>query len=259
MDRPTIIITGASHGIGAAAAVIAAEKGFRVVLSARNRDALEQIAGEITQREGLACVVVGDISDYDVCQAIVRQAMKSFGRIDAVINNAGIIGPLSLTADLPPEEWKRTLEVNLLGPVWLCREAVPYLRQTNGRVVNLSSFAAVNPIPAGSAYCSAKAALLHFSKVLSLEEPTLTVISFNPGNVNTPMQAEIREKGHIEPFKGVHDFLSEQYEQGRLLSPEQSALATITLALAAPHEWSGEFIEYEEERMQNLIREYAAK
>jgi NAD(P)-dependent dehydrogenase (short-subunit alcohol dehydrogenase family) len=199
---------------------------------------------------------VGDISDYGVCQTIVRQAVQSFGRIDAVINNAGIIGPLSLVADLPAEEWKRTLEVNLLGPVWLCREAVPYLRQTNGRVLNISSGVAVHPTPIASAYGSAKAALLHFSKVLSMEEPTLTVISFYPGEVDTPMQAEIREKGRVQPFEGIHDFFIEQYEQKRLLTPEQSALATVTLALASPHEWTGEFIRYEEERVQDLIREY---
>jgi 3-oxoacyl-[acyl-carrier protein] reductase len=259
MNRPTIIITGASQGIGAAAALIAAGKGARVVISARNRDALEKIAGQITQHGGSACVVAGDISDYAVCQSIVQQAMQTFGRIDAVINNAGIIGPLSMVANLPPDEWKRTLEVNLLGPVWLCREAIPYLRQTSGRIVNISSGAAVNPIPIGSAYCAAKSALLHFSKVLSLEEPDLTIISFYPGEVDTPMQAEIRAKGRVEPFEGIHDFFIEQYEQGRLLTPEQSALATVALALAAPHEWTGAFIEFGEERVQQLIREYVSR
>jgi NAD(P)-dependent dehydrogenase (short-subunit alcohol dehydrogenase family) len=257
MDRPTIIITGASQGIGAAAAVIAAEKNARLVLSARNMDVLEKLTGRITQRGGSACMVAGDISDPTVCQVIVRQAVQAFGRIDAVINSAGIIGPLSLVADMPPEEWKRTLEVDLLGPAWLCREAIPFLRQTKGRVVNMSSGAAVNPIPIASAYCSAKAALLQFTKVLSLEEPTLTVLSFYPGEVDTSMQAEIRTKGRVEPFERIHDFFIEQYEQGRLLTPEQSALAAVTLALAAPHEWTGAFIQYEEERMQRLIREFA--
>jgi NAD(P)-dependent dehydrogenase (short-subunit alcohol dehydrogenase family) len=256
LDRPTIIITGASHGIGAAAAVLAAEKGWQVVLSARNRDALEQLAGQVSQRGGSACIVVGDISDYRVCQTIVRQAVQSFGRIDAVINNAGIIGPLSLVADLPPEEWKRTLEVDLLGPVWMCREAVPHLRQTNGRVINISSGAAVHPSPVASAYCAAKAALLHFSKSLSMEEPALTVISFYPGEVDTSMQAEIRARGRVHPFEGIHDFFMEQYEQKRLLTPEQAARAAVTLALAAPHEWTGEFLQYGEERIQNLIRAY---
>lgn len=259
MEQPTVIITGASHGMGAAAAVIAAEKGSRVVLSARNEDALERLARHITKNGGSACVVTGDVSDYTVCQTIVWKAVQSFGRIDAVINNAGIIGPLGLVASLPLVEWKRTLEINFLGPVWLCREAVPYLRRTNGRVVNMSSNAAVNPVPVASAYCAAKAALLHFSKVLSLEEPALTVISYNPGEVDTPMQAEIREKGRVEPFEGIHDYLVELYEQGQLLTPEQSASAIVALALAAPHEWTGEFIEYEDERIKNLIREFLHK
>jgi NAD(P)-dependent dehydrogenase (short-subunit alcohol dehydrogenase family) len=258
VNRPTIVITGASHGIGAAAAIIAAEKGAQVVLTARNREALERVARQITFRGEAVRVVDGDISRYEVCQEIVTQTVQAFGRIDAVINNAGIIGPLSLVADIPPEEWKRTLEVNLFGPVQLCMEAIPYLRQTNGRVVNISSSAAVLPTPGGSAYCTAKAALNHFSKVLSIEEPSITTITFNPGDVNTPMQAEIRAKGNIKSFEDVHRYLVDAYEQGQLLPPEQPALAAVTLALAAPHEWTGEFIQYEEERMQNMIRAFSA-
>jgi NAD(P)-dependent dehydrogenase (short-subunit alcohol dehydrogenase family) len=254
MNRPTIIITGASHGIGAAAAIIAAEKGAQVVLTARNREELERVAHKITLRDGATRVVDGDISRYDVCQEIVIQTVQAFGRIDAVINNAAMIGPLDLVADIPPEEWKRTLEVNLFGPVQLCMEAIPHLRQANGRVINMSSTAAVMAIPGGSAYCTAKAALNHFSKVISIEEPAITTVIYNPGDVNTPMQAEIRAKGGIKPFEEVYHYLVDAYEQGQLLPPENPALGAVALALIAPHEWTGEFIQYEEERMQNLIR-----
>jgi NAD(P)-dependent dehydrogenase (short-subunit alcohol dehydrogenase family) len=111
------------------------------------------------------------------------------------------------------------------------------------------------PIPGVSAYCTAKAALNTFSKVLSIEEPSITTITFNPGDVNTPMQAEIRVKGNIKPLEEVYRYLVDTYEQGHLLPPEQPALAAVTLALAAPHEWTGEFLRIDEERIQNLLRE----
>ena len=204
-------------------------------------------------------VVDGDISSYAVCQEIVSRTVQAFGRIDAVINNAAMLGPISLVADLPPDEWARTYAVNLFGPVLLCREAIPYLRQTKGGIVNISSGAAVAAVPGGSAYCASKAALNHFTKVLSIEEPSITVVAVNPGDVNTPMQAEIREKGDVKAFEGYHRYFIDQYEQGQLLPPEQAALTVVTLALAAPIEWTGDFVQFDEERMQNLIKEFTAR
>ena len=256
MERPTIILTGASQGIGAAAARIAARRGAQLVLAARNREALERAAVEVATLGGTAVIVAGDVSDWAVCQEIVHRAVATFGRIDALINNAGIIGPLTLVAELPVDEWKQTFEVDLFGAVWLCREAVPHLRLTDGRIVNVSSGAAVNPVTGGSAYCSAKAALLQFSKVLALEEQNLTILSYYPGEVDTHMQAEIRSKTRVGPFEDIHRYFVEQYEQGRLMSPEQSALAVVALALGAPKEWSGEFLSDDEARIQDLTRHF---
>ena len=258
MHRPVFIITGASQGIGAAAAAVASEKGAQVVLVARNKLALERETDQIRERGGMVLVVVGDISRYDVCQEIVTRTIQAFGRIDAVINNAALISPLSPVADLPPDEWAHTLEVNLLGPVLLCREAIPYLRETNGRVINISSAASVVAVPGGSAYCVSKAAINHFSKILCIEEPSITVIAFNPGDVDTPMQAEIRERGDLKVFEEINRYCIDLYEQGQLLSSGHAALAVVTLALASPAEWSGEYISYDDERIQNLIRDYGA-
>ena len=257
MDQPTLIVTGASHGIGAAIAYAAAAKGIRVAMTARTRPALEMAAHHIEQQGGTVLVVDGDITRYEDCQRIVAQTVQAFGRIDAVINNAGIIGPLGLVADVRPEEWARTLEVNVLGPVMMCREAVPYLRETNGKIVNISSAAALMAIGGGSAYCASKAALNHFSKVLAIEEPDITVVLFNPGDVDTPMQAEIREKGKVKSFEGYHQYFIDQYEGGQLLPPEKPALAAVTLAFYAPHEWTGEFIHWDEERLQELNKKYS--
>lgn len=260
MDQPVIIITGASQGMGAAAAAIAAEKGSRVVLVARDRAALEREEQQISRRGGTAMVVAGDISTYSVCQEVVRQTVQTFGRIDALINNAAVVSPICTVADLSPDEWKHTLEVNLLGPVLLCKEAIPYLRETRGRIVNVSSGAAFVAIPAGSAYGCSKAALNYFSKVLSAEEPSITVVFINPGDMDTAMMADIREKGlGVKAFEELHRILVDTYEQGQLLRPEVSALATVNLALAAPVEWSGKFIDFDEDEGQAMIRECAAR
>ena len=242
MDRPTIVITGASRGIGAASALIAAEKGAQVVMTARTRSALETQARLIEQRGGSVLVVDGDISLHDDCKKIIAQTVQAFGRIDAVINNAGWIGPISFVAEVQPEEWTRALEINLFGPFMMCREAVPFLRRTNGKVVNISSGAAVWAPAGGSAYCASKAALNQFSKVLAVEEPDITVVAFDPGSTDTPMQAEIREKGNVKAFEAYHQIFIDLYEQGKLRLPEVAALDVVALAMVAPHAWTGKFI-----------------
>jgi NAD(P)-dependent dehydrogenase (short-subunit alcohol dehydrogenase family) len=252
MDRPTLIVTGASQGIGRAIAYAAAARGVRVVMTASNRPALEMEAYHIEEQGGTVLVVDGDITRYEDCQKVVAQTVRAFGRIDAVINNAGIIGPLGLVSDVRPEDWARTLEVNVLGPLMICREAVPYLRETSGKIVNISSAAAELIVGGGSAYSTSKAALNHFSKVLAIEEPDITVVLFNPGNVDTPMQAEIREKGKVPSFEANHQYFMDLYEQGQLLPPEKPAVEAVTLAFYAPHEWTGEIIHWDEDRLLEL-------
>ena len=245
--------------MGAAAAAIAAEKGAQVVIVARDQEALENAAQRIRQHGSNVRVMAGDISHHATCQKIVEQTIEAYGRIDAVINNAAIIGPICAVADLPPDDWARTLEVNLLGPVLLCRESIPYLRQTHGRIINVSSGVAFGAIPAGSAYSVSKSALNHFSKILSVEEPTITVLFINPGSMDTQMMADVREKGQgVGPFEEFHRYFVDLYEKNKLPSVKASALSTITLALSAPLEMSGKYIDFTDEQGQNMIRECTA-
>jgi NAD(P)-dependent dehydrogenase (short-subunit alcohol dehydrogenase family) len=178
--------------------------------------------------------------------------MQTFGRIDAVINNAATIEPLGLIVEGLHAEWAHHLAVNVLGSVMMCQLAIPYLRQTNGRVINLTSHAAENIIPGASAYSTSKAALNRFSKVLAVEEPDLTVILFIPGEVNSPMQETIRLKGKGKTPNAVYQFFLDLYERGQLLPPEKPARAVVSLALGAPHAWSGEILQWDEERVQAL-------
>jgi NAD(P)-dependent dehydrogenase (short-subunit alcohol dehydrogenase family) len=252
MNQPTIIVTGASQGLGAAIASMAASRGANVVLTARSASLLEAQVQKISQRGENAQAVVADISRFEDCQKIVDTALQAFGRIDALINNAGTIEPLAPIVDGQPDHWAHHMAVNVLGSVMMCQLAIPFLRQTGGRVINVTSHAAEIAIPGAAAYSTSKAALNRFSKVLAVEEPAITVILFIPGEVDTPMQAVIREQGKGKTPDDIHQFFVDLYQQKKLLPPEMPALAAIRLALTAPHEWSGEILEWDDERVQSL-------
>jgi len=253
MNRPTLIITGASHGLGAAMASIAADHCANVVLAARSEALLETHVHKIKQSGGSAVAVVADVSRFEDCQRIVDAASQAFGRIDALINNAATIEPLASVVDSQPDQWAHHMAVNVLGPVMMCRLAIPYLRQTNGRVINITSHAAELAIPGASAYSTSKAALNRFSKVLAVEEPSVTVILFIPGQVDTSMQAVIREKGRGNTPDEVHRYFVDLHEQRKLLPPATPAQAAVSLALKTPVEWSGEVLEWDDQRVQGLV------
>src|SRR5512143_2110293 len=167
MDEPTLIVTGASRGLGAAIAGLAAQWGARVVLNARSFDALEQEAQKIRLSGGQALAVAGDVSRQEDCQAIIDRTLNEFGRIDALVNNGGVIEPIAPIGEANLQAWERNLAINLLGPVMLTHMALPALRLNHGRVINISSGAAVNVIPGWAAYSTAKAALNYFTKLLA--------------------------------------------------------------------------------------------
>lgn len=254
MTQPTIIITGASQGLGAAMAAIAAEQGAQVVLAARAEPLLERQAEQISQRGGTALAVAGDVGRPDDCQRIVDRTLQAFGRLDALVNNAATIEPLDAIADIGPAAWSRHLAVNLLGPITMCQLAIPHLRQARGRMVNVTSHAADLAIPGTSAYATSKAALNRFSKVLAAEEPAITVLLFIPGEVDTAMQAVIRAQARGKTPDEIYQFFVDLHEQGQLLPPETPAQAAVTLALHAPHEWSGELLEWDDDRVQDFVK-----
>jgi NAD(P)-dependent dehydrogenase (short-subunit alcohol dehydrogenase family) len=255
MDHPTIIITGASRGLGAAIARTAARMGANVALSARTAGALERETQAIRTVGGQAIAIPGDVSLEADCHEIVQQTLQAFGRIDGLVNNGGVIEPIGPIADTPPHEWERSWAVNVLGAVALIRLALPSLRQAGGRVINISSGAASNPIPGWGAYASAKAALDHLTRILAGEEPAVTAIAVRPGLVDTQMQITIRETGKGRMGESNYQRLSGAYQQGKLLPPEEPGKAIACLAMAAPHAWSAEVLAWDDEKVRELVRE----
>jgi len=250
VNHPVIIVTGASRGLGASIAAWLGRAKAIVVLVARNRRALKHAAAQVQDQGGTAFVLAADVAHADECASIVTQTIETFSRLDALVNNAGVFGPLAAVADTNPDQWRRNLEVNLLGPYYLTRAAIAPLRRHRGRIVNVSSGAANHPISKASAYCAAKAGLNHFTCVLAQEEPLLTVVAVRPGVVDTAMQAYIREQGPgvMEPDQIA--YYQNLKTEGLLEPPFVPARVIAWLALNAPEALSGEFLSYDDQRVR---------
>ena len=182
-----IIVTGASRGIGAAAAEALAKAGATLVLTARDKAAIEKVAA-VTG--GAATVHACDVSDYSAFEKIVADTSKRHGRIDALINNAGVLTPIASLAESDPAEWAANIQINLVGAFNAVRAVLPgMLADGGGTIVNLSSGAALRPVAGWSAYCAAKAGLHMLTRAIALETEgkNIRVFGFQPGMTDTNM------------------------------------------------------------------------
>lgn len=253
MSRQTVIVTGASRGLGAAIAVQVAELGAAVILNGRSRRALDAVAARIAAMDVPVEAVAGDLRDEHVCRKIVAVAEKQFGRIDALINNAGVLQPLARIDDMDVVQWEAHWETNLLVPVYLTSLCLPELRRCKGRVVNITSGAATGAHAGWGAYCCSKAALNMFTSVLALEEPDLTAIAVRPGLVDTDMQETVRTHGGGVMNESDHRRFLQAHEQGELVPPDVAGRAVGAVALFAPAAWSGSALPIDDERIADLV------
>jgi NAD(P)-dependent dehydrogenase (short-subunit alcohol dehydrogenase family) len=247
-----VLITGASRGLGAAVARILAEMGTAVVLNARSAEPLHALMAEIETNGGTALALPGDVGQLETCRWLVAETIETFGRLDAVVHNAGVIDPIAPIAEADPQAWQTAVSVNLLGPVWLTQAALPHLRRQQGRVISISSGAAEYGIAGWGAYCATKGALNQFNRVLAEEEKEVTAVAIRPGVVDTVMQNEIREKGATGMLPEAHNRFVAMHEQGNLLPPEKPGRVIALLALHAPKDWNGRFLSWDDADMATL-------
>jgi NAD(P)-dependent dehydrogenase (short-subunit alcohol dehydrogenase family) len=191
VDAPVAIVTGAAEGLGHAIAARLLADGHPVVASDINPAINTAFAGS-DSGDRLRTVVV-DAGAADSGELLAAEALRSFGRIDAIVNNAGVGGPGSLVEDLDLDDLVSVFNINVLGAVRLCQAVIPYLKeQGSGRIINIGSVFADNPVIAGSAYSMSKAAIKSLSQSLALELGPfgITVNTIAPGYMMTRMHEE---------------------------------------------------------------------
>ena len=195
MTGHAVLITGASRGIGAAAARAFADAGARVGLLARTEEAVADLAAEIGEA---ALAVPCDVTRFWEVAAAVDAVAATFGRLDVLVGNAGVIEPIAPLAEADPDGWGRAIDVNLKGVFHGLRAAMPVMiRQGGGTILTLSSGAAHGPMEGWSHYCASKAGAAMLTACADREgrERGIRAMGLSPGTVATQMQREIKASG----------------------------------------------------------------
>tara|TARA_R100001369_G_scaffold64569_1_gene91775 strand:+ start:369 stop:1115 length:747 start_codon:yes stop_codon:yes gene_type:complete len=230
----TIIITGASSGIGEATAKKLSQEGANVVLSARREDRLNSLKDEIVKNGGLALVVPADVTKKEDFKKVVSSTLEEFGSIDGIINNAGLM-PLSYVKNLHTDEWDKMIDVNIKGVTNGVSAVLPtMMEQKSGNIINISSSAAHKYYPGGAVYCATKAAGKMFTEGLRAELAPhygINVTSIDPGFVSTELTDTITDdeiKKDMEPmFKELTPLQAEDIAEAIYYSLSQPKRANI--------------------------------
>jgi NAD(P)-dependent dehydrogenase (short-subunit alcohol dehydrogenase family) len=202
MTGKTVLITGASRGIGADAGRVFAAAGANVVLLARSSGEINALAGEIGDA---AMALTCDVADYAQVENAVRTTVEKFGRLDVLIGNASVISPISHLRDADPMGWGQAIDINLKGVFYGMRAALPVmLKAGGGTILTLSSGAAHGPVEAWSHYCASKAGAAMMTACLDKEEREngIRALGLSPGTVATDMQRKIKASG-INPVSKI--------------------------------------------------------
>ena len=192
MTGKTVVITGASRGIGEAAAREFAEKGANVVLLARDADRIAAIATEIGET---ALAIPCDVTSFEAVKSAIDRTLSQFGRVDVLVNNAGVIAPMAPLAEADVDQWGLAVDVNLKGVFHGARAVLPsMIAKGCGTILNISSGAAHNPYEVWSAYCASKAGAYMLTRHIDLEYRAagIRALGLSPGTVATQMQRDIK-------------------------------------------------------------------
>lgn len=244
MTGKTVMITGASRGIGAAAARVFAAAGANVALLARSEGDIGDIAREIG---GKAIAISCDVSHYSEVEAAVAACVDGFGGLDVLINNAGVIEPISHLASADPDAWGNVIDINLKGVFHGMRAAMPVMQAAGGgSILTISSGAAHGPVEAWSHYCASKAAVAMLTRCVDKEaaEKGIRAIGLSPGTVATEMQREIKASG-INPIS--------QLDWDDHIPADWPAKALLWMCSGDADDWLGQEISLRDDHIRKRI------
>lgn len=244
MTGKTVLITGASRGIGAAAARIFAGAGANVVLTARSGEAIADLAGEIGKQ---ALAIPCDVSRYWEMDAAVRAAQDTFGGLDVLIGNAGVIEPIAHLSEVDPDAWAHVIDINLKGVFNGMRAVLPAMRTAGaGTIITISSGAAHNPLEGWSHYCASKAGAAMLTTCADRENRAagLRIMGLSPGTVATQMQHEIKASG-VNPVS--------QLDWSDHIPADWPAKALLWMCGADADDWLGQEISLRDEAIRARV------
>ena len=229
IEGKVVVITGASSGLGEATARLLSAQGASVALGARRVDRIQALARELTGRGGKALAIPTDVTHHDQVKKLVDEAVHSYGRVDVMLNNAGLM-PHSPLERLKIDDWNRTIDVNIKGVLYGIAAALPHMKaQKSGHIINVSSVAGHKVTPAGAVYAATKHAVRALSEGLRQEVKAYnirtTVIS--PGAVATELPNAITE---ADIAKRMHQFYA------AVAIPADSFARAVAFAISQPEE-----------------------
>jgi len=243
LSGKVVLLTGASRGIGRAMAWGLAEAGADLIIVSRTRDEIEAVAAELNAFGREVLPIVADVSSRTAVEEMGQKALARFGRIDVLINNAGVQGVAGRVWEVDPEAWRRTIEINLWGTFLCCRTVLPaMIARCRGKIINVSSGAGHSPMVSYSAYSASKAAVTHFTRVLAEE-----VKPFGT-NVNAIGVWGVSRLWHQVAEAGEAGGLSsrrvrEMMAAGIQPDPKENVPLVLFLASAASDHITGQYIE----------------
>ena len=236
-DKYTAIVTGSTRGIGEETALLLLQKGLNVIISSRSQQSVDNAIQEIldkcpSKKEnvlGLKC----DVSKYSDVKSLVDVSVKTFGRIDVLVNNAGIVYFKSIM-DTTEEEWNKTIDTNLKGVFIFTKEILPYMIENkSGVIVNVSSGAGKSGFPNLSAYCASKFGIIGFTESVAKEvaDNNVKVMAICPGGVDTKMIDDIVDNGY-------------NLSNRNLMKPEQVAMKIYDMIFNQKDYYNGQSVEF---------------
>jgi NAD(P)-dependent dehydrogenase (short-subunit alcohol dehydrogenase family) len=237
LENQCAIITGASQGMGFAIARKFLDAGANLMICARDAELLDCAAKELANVAGKGQVVISmaaDVSNSAAVAKVVETALQEFGRLNILVNNAGVVGPIGAVDEVDWDEWVRAIQINLLGPVLLSRAVLAHFKQFGrGKIIQLSGGGATQPLPMLSAYAASKAAVVRFVETLAEEtrQHHIDVNALAPGALNTRLLDEFIAAGPQRIGRAFHERALQQRLDG---GTPLAVAADLALFLASP-------------------------